>query len=40
MPYVSHPQPRDLTSDESKLVAAALAFLEEVWRTEALSLLQ
>jgi hypothetical protein len=32
VPYVSHSRPRDLTSDESMLLAEALAFLEGLWR--------
>jgi hypothetical protein len=29
---LAHPRPRGLTSDESMLLAAALAFLEGLWR--------
>ena len=32
VPYVSHSRPRGLTSDESMLLAEALAFLEGLWR--------
>jgi hypothetical protein len=32
MPHVPHSRPRRLTSDESVLLAAALAFLESLWR--------
>jgi hypothetical protein len=32
VPYVSHSRPRGLTPDESMLLAAALAFLEGLWR--------
>ena len=32
VPYVSHARPRGMTSDESMLLAGALAFLEGLWR--------
>jgi hypothetical protein len=32
VPYVLHSRPLGLTSDESMLLAAALAFLEGLWR--------
>ena len=32
VPHVSHSRPRGLTSDESMLLAEALAFLEGLWR--------